>query len=915
MTVPFRLLIAATFSTAFGPALPARELAVDARGGAAYRTLSAATAEARPGDTLVIAKGSGPYRETLYIRQSGTPGAPIVVEGNGETVTGFEPLVFQREGDVWTARLPQPFPVVITQLGVRILQDPSAGPGTFLGPIRLREDQRTVELLPGASPEGWEASKRDCAVRIADASYQTYRHLVATGGTNDGFNLHGKGTGLLFENITGCNNLDEGFSAHEEIVCEIKNGDFSSNDNGVFNIGKSVLRATGLKIHDNLGWGFGLAGEARGELTDLQSWGNGMAQIYFEPGASGTCDRVLAWPPTWTSRPWRSYTESAASKAAPSAFRGDAAHPAPERWQGTPQLATAAEASPPPRRAVIAKIPPAVPPAPATSDDSVNFTRLIRDAVKSGQPVLKLPAGIHRIDETVIVTEARNLEIDGTGTTLLMTSRRRGILYLAGGDHLTIRGLTLDYDPIPFTQGTVTKADTNSFEFEIHAGYPDLATDFSGAPAHLYTPEGRRLPEARDFYKPRLEILSPRKGIARAPDKWPATLAPGDLVVLDRREIDHANAIEIRNNTGPVLLEDITLLSSPSLAFAGRYGEAPVTFRRVTLRPGPPPAGATQPRLFSSNADAINFVQCRQGPVIEDCDISCQGDDGLNVHGCFLPVVRVVSPTRFLTVFPYGPSGFVKPLRNGDPLRLYSKPDFAITGAATLASIQTLTGTGDITGKEVMACFPTYGSAQFTVYQVDLSSPAPLAAGQWFDSPAVNGNGFIVRNSSFHDNRGRGLRLMASDGLVENNRFERITQSAISIGPELGYWREAGWAGNVRVSGNTLRDIGVDASLAANGAYVPGAIGIFVRTENDKPPYAPGNRDIVIENNTIDGCSVAGIHAYAASGLTIRNNTIRGTNRSRAAGSSDPVNHLVTTGPVSTDGVAGVTLEGNTLAP
>jgi len=360
----------------------------------------------------------------------------------------------------------------------------------------------------------------------------------------------------------------------------------------------------------------------------------------------------------------------------------------------------------------------------------------------------------------------------------------------------------------------------------------------------------------------------------------------------------------------------VTLLASPSLGVAGRYCEDTVTFRRFKLAPGPVPPGATRPRLFSTNADAINFVQCRRGPVIEHCDISRQGDDALNIHGMFLPVVRVVSPTRFLTVFPYGPGGFVAPMRPGDPIRLYRAPGFAIVGDTTLASIRTLSDTGDITSGEVKTCFPTYGSARFTVYQVDLRTPAPLDAnGLWFDSPAVNGDGFIVRDSRFHDNRGRGLRVMASDGVIENNRFERITQAAISIGPELGYWREAGWVKNLRVTGNTLRDIGVDASLSAVSSYAPGAISIFVRTDAGKPPYPPGNGHIVIENNTIDGCSVAGIHAYAAGDLTIRNNTLRNTNRIRSAGWSDPIRRLVTTGPISTDGVSGITLSGNTLSP
>lgn len=328
-------------ATALTAPLNARELLVDARGGAPYSTLQAAAADAAAGDTIVIAKGSGPYRETLYIKKSGTADAPIVIEGNGETVTALVPLIFEKDGDTLTARLPQPFPCVITHDGRRILQDPNAPENEFLGPIRLRDDKRTIELLPGASPQGWEASSRDCPVRISNASWHTYRNLIATGGTNDGFNLHGNGTGLVFENITGANNLDEGFSPHDGMICEINGGDFWGNDNGF--AGGPEYTLTNVRIHDNLGWGLVLNSTRMARLTDVQIWGNGMAQIIFNPKAIGACERVTVWEPTWHSRPWRSYKESSTSQASALAFRFDD-QVDQATWQGFPQLAT----TPPP---------------------------------------------------------------------------------------------------------------------------------------------------------------------------------------------------------------------------------------------------------------------------------------------------------------------------------------------------------------------------------------------------------------------------------------------------------------------------------------------------------------------------------------------------------------------------------------
>ncbi|MFA6286644.1 MAG: right-handed parallel beta-helix repeat-containing protein [Opitutaceae bacterium] len=909
MTAPARLLLTTCFALIAGTTLAARDLVVDQRGGAPYKTLSSAAAEAAPGDTLIIAKGSGPYRETLFIKQSGTAGAPIVVDGNGETVTGFASLVFAREGYVWIARLPQAFPVVIAHKGARILQDAA---GTFLGPIKLRADNRTIELLPGASPEGWEASDRDYAVRTAGASHHVYRNLVATGGANDGFNLHGAGKNLRFENITAANNLDEGFSAHDDTGCEILGGSFWGNDNGLSNNLNTVMTATDIKIHDNIGWGLGFSGNTVSHLTNVQIWNNGMAQVRFEGKSSGTLKEVIAWAPPWNSRPWTTYKESSTSKAAPTVFRGESPAPSPERWQGSLQIGTTQPPASP--KTTGAPIGPASTSPVAADPVAVNIARLINDAIRSGRPSLKIPAGTHRVSETILIDDASNLSIDGTGVTLVMTDGRRGLLRINRADRLQLRGFTLAYDPLRHTQATITRASSGSFDFTVQDGYPDLTSDYVRPPAHLFNAAGRRHPDAFDFYKPSLALGSPRTGTATAPSSWPATLAAGDQVVFDRREIDRANAVEIRNNTGPVLFEDVTLLDSPALGFAGRYCEAEVILRRVVIRPGPLPAGATQPRLFSTNADAVNFVQCRVGPRLEACDFSGMGDDSLNVHGYFLPVVRVLSPTSFLTALPNGPGDFVKPLHRGDALRIYEPGAFSVIGAATFASIRALPDIGDVTVAEMKTLFPIGFTRVFTVYQVELDAPSRLVAGQWFDCPAVNSGGFIVRDSYFHDHRGRGLRIMAGDGVVENNRFERLTKSAISIGPELGFWREAGWVKNVRVSDNKIRDIGIDRSLAADGSYVPGAIGVFVHTQSGKPPYPPGNEDIIIENNLIDGSPVAGIHAYAARGLVIRNNTFLRTNLVRAAGTTDPTNLLLTSGPISTDGASTVTQEGNSYA-
>jgi hypothetical protein len=862
--------------------LSARDLLVDQRGGTAYPTLASAAAAALPGDILILAPGSGPYRETLAITASGQAGAPITVEGNGETITGFAPMVFTTTGGVSTHTLPAAFsgaPVVICWQGRRILQDQSTG--AFLGPISLRSDGVTLELTAGTSTQGWEISSRDLAVSINNVSHHIYRNLHATGAKNDGFNLHGSGSDLIFENIAAHDNLDEGFSAHDTISATINGARFWDNDNGLTNVGSSQLTASNVRTHDNIGYGFFLSGSAQGTLTNVTSWNNGAGQIRFDSQTSGTCSQVSAWNAAWSTPPWCRYQESA-SVTTTGTLMGQATATS-ANWPSVPSVATIAS-------------PAAINPTATTPVPSV--TSLIQSAASAGRPLVVLPAGLHTLSTDISLSNPANLEIDGTDATLVMTNTTHSVLRLLYANNVTVRGLTLTYDPLPYTQATITSVSSGFFGFTIQAGYPDInssyvAADGSMPPTHLFNAQGNRHPQAYDFYQPQLTFTSARTGTAAG--SWPATLAVGDQVAFDRRSVDRKNALELLWCSGPVTIEDVSVLASPSLSIAGRYCEDLVTLRRITIRPGDKPAGATAPRLLSGNADGFNFVQCRRGPLIENCDLSRMGDDSLNVHGHLFQVTEVVDADTFRFTWPTaGDAKFLVPCHTGDTIRLYSNADYSL---GTTASFQN---------------YSASTSGGVTTYTVNLTAPAAVEVGQYFDIPAVNCPGFVVRDSYFHDHRGRGLRVMADNGLIENNRFERITKSAVSVGPELAFWGEAGWVGNTTVRNNVLRDIGVDVSLAANGSYAPGAISVYVHGNPQTHPYPLENTGVSITGNVIDGSSVAGIHAYAARNLVITGNALRHTNLVRGAGTTDASTGLTTTGPISLDGLIDVTVSGNT---
>ena len=291
-----------------GASLEPRTLKVDQRGGADYTSLKAAAPACGPGDTISIVPGSGPYREVLEITKSGQTDAPIIIEGNGELVTGFEPLTgFQKHGDSYVCEIPVAFPFVLTYQGERLRQD--AATGQFDRFAKISEDKQSIQLLPGVSPEGWEVSTRTDVVKVWNVSYHTYRNLKASGAQNDAYNLHGVGDNLIFENIEGFHSLDEGFSAHDDIRCEIRKGSFYENDNGIVNIADSFMAASDISIYDNLGYGLFLL-ECGADLNRINVQGNGVAQIILAD-ADVNWTQITATTPSWSARPWVTYKESA----------------------------------------------------------------------------------------------------------------------------------------------------------------------------------------------------------------------------------------------------------------------------------------------------------------------------------------------------------------------------------------------------------------------------------------------------------------------------------------------------------------------------------------------------------------------------------------------------------------------------
>lgn len=116
------------------------------------------------------------------------------------------------------------------------------------------------------------------------------------------------------------------------------------------------------------------------------------------------------------------------------------------------------------------------------TDDLPALTRLFLKASQQKRPakVVFAPGKVYRIGQhtkdlygRVLINRANNLVVEGNGCTLLIHPSSRAFAVYRS-KNIVIRNFKIDYSPLPYTQGRVSKADADNYylEFKIDSGYP-----------------------------------------------------------------------------------------------------------------------------------------------------------------------------------------------------------------------------------------------------------------------------------------------------------------------------------------------------------------------------------------------------------------------------------------------------------
>lgn len=519
-----------------------------------------------------------------------------------------------------------------------------------------------------------------------------------------------------------------------------------------------------------------------------------------------------------------------------------------------------------------------------TGRNVLDLKNLIAQSLKDGVKTVSLPAGTFYLKEVPVRLEnVPGLTIGGAGAdaTTIISPETVTMLQIFGSDDVTLRDFSIDYDPVPFTQGTITgfekEGEKLAFSLRTHDGYPELIRKGRYNRIQFYDGESRRL-KAHWTSGRSVTVLDNRHAEVSLHMSRRARLRQGDLFVL----IPYGKPAVVMTGSSGLTVRNVDIYASPGRGINCFYttpGDNLVS--SVTITRGSRPEDASEDRLLSANQDAVDFYWGPGSVTVEDCEFAHMGDDATNFHAPLWIVVKTESPKIFWVAAPHKnqlrnvreklqPGSMVEPL---DYPSLRSLGKRRIAGFAVPPEKR---DTADIPA-DILDRHPRLKRREKQRWARITLQKAPeeaLSAGDKLFVPSLGPQQFVIRNCYFHDFRGRVL-LEGMNGVVENNRIERATLAAIMLGFQHGAWVE-----NIVIRNNTLRDVCTDhVATSSTISHMPGAITISTGRYNARERnLASGHRNIRILGNTIDGAGNAGIFVNLARDVEIRGNILKNTN-------------------------------------
>ena len=354
-----------------------------------------------------------------------------------------------------------------------------------------------------------------------------------------------------------------------------------------------------------------------------------------------------------------------------------------------------------------------------------------------------------------------------------------------------------------------------------------------------------------EIWKAKAELL--KNGLVRLRFKLSMKPAPGTLIALYHHYYiaDGIQLIQSRR----LRLEQINIYHALSMGVSASDCED-ITLKQVNIK-----ANKEKNRVFSTLADATHFSGCKGRIVIDSCEVTGAGDDFVNIHGMYAPVVKVLSDHEVLLAPNDRYVGFEPGDKawRVDTATMQRWQDLSVARQEDVWENDKVTGyrltfTGNITGI--------------------------LNSGDMLENIDKNPDVEITNCRVMKRHRARGI-LVTSVGKVRiSNNYFNTAGSAILIEGDRQLWYESGAVRDVAIENNVFEN------CYTSGNSVWGALwgwgeGVISITPSITPKDAASpayHHNIRITGNTFRHYDYALLYARSVDTLVFSSNKIIYTN-------------------------------------
>jgi len=494
----------------------------------------------------------------------------------------------------------------------------------------------------------------------------------------------------------------------------------------------------------------------------------------------------------------------------------------------------------------------------------------INSEISAGNKTIVIPEGTYRVKpqnkQHLSFKNLKDITIIADNVEMICTETTRAITF-ENCENVTLRGLTIDYDPLCFTQGKIIKisADKSVIEFKLDDNYPDNLVER----IEIFDAKTNNLKRSTFYGWTKFEKIGERLYRVNKGNKY--VYNPkidieevGDILVTNNDYTPNGNMAHAvySDHCKNLKLENITLYSGNCFGFFETNGNRNTYLKCVIDRRSPETdMYKRNKRIRSNDADAFHSKFATVGPQLIACSARYQGDDGVNICGKYYMSVGAKGKVIRLNI----PNSC--DIKEGSTLEILTFDGKRLPDVKVLK----IENDGVLTQTERDAILKLKQNEENKrsltrennkIVRLTVDKDVKFEIGAVVADKNKIGSGFLIKNCNFSYNRSRGILIKASNGQLIGNTLTGNWMSSILISPE-AWWLESGCSDNIEISGNIISNNGSKNAINVTGEGFQG-----------DTPQAGLHNNINIKDNKLVNCYFPAIYLASTTGGSILGNKI-----------------------------------------